>query len=119
MLLVSQVFFCLFFKNIHFRGKGKLSQNTVLKLEEVSGLMLLNYNHLLPTNIILPHCQVNHGPVYEEVTDQPTEDNGVYYSSIHFPQTDVDPLDNMVQPHHHQQEQYMPYAVVCLKNRCT
>ncbi|TWW58961.1 hypothetical protein D4764_06G0004910 [Takifugu flavidus] len=78
------------------RGKGKLSQNTVLKLEEV-----------------------NHGPVYEEITDQPTEENGIYYSSIRFPQTDVDPLDSMVQPHQHQQEQHIPYAVVCLRNRCT
>ncbi|TWW54830.1 hypothetical protein D4764_0256310 [Takifugu flavidus] len=78
------------------RGKGKLSQNTVLKLEEV-----------------------NHGPVHEEITDQPTEENGIYYSSIRFPQTDVDPLDSMVQPHQHQQEQHIPYAVVCLRNRCT
>ncbi|XP_029706249.1 B-cell receptor CD22-like isoform X3 [Takifugu rubripes] len=78
------------------RGKGKLSQNTVLKLQEV-----------------------NHGPVYEEITDQPTEENGIYYSSIRFPQTDVDPLDSMVQPHQHQQEQHIPYAVVCLRNRCT
>lgn len=108
----------VFFSNIHFRGKGKLSQNTVLKMEEVGGLMLLNYNHLPKTNIILPHCQVNHGPVYEEITDQPTEDNGVYYSSIRFPKTDVAPPDNMVQPCQHQQEQHIPYAVVCLRNRC-
>ncbi|TWW54468.1 hypothetical protein D4764_0186630 [Takifugu flavidus] len=45
--------------------------------------------------------KVNHGPVHEEITDQPTEENGIYYSSICFPQTDVDPLDSMVQPHQH------------------
>ncbi|TWW58969.1 hypothetical protein D4764_06G0004990 [Takifugu flavidus] len=63
--------------------------------------------------------KVNHGPVHEEITDQPTEENGIYYSSIRFPQTDVDPLDSMVQPHQHQEEQHIPYAVVCLRNRCT
>ncbi|TWW53087.1 hypothetical protein D4764_0016650 [Takifugu flavidus] len=89
MVFISLVICCI-------RGKGKLSQNTVLKLEEV-----------------------NHGPVYEEITDQPTEENGIYYSSIRFPQSDVDPLDSMVQPHQHQQEQHIPYAVVCLRNRCT
>ncbi|TWW54941.1 hypothetical protein D4764_0240580 [Takifugu flavidus] len=82
MVFISLVICCI-------RGKRKLSQNTVLKLEEV-----------------------NHGPVYEEITDQPTEENGIYYSSIRFPQTDVDPLDSMVQPHQHQQEQHNPYAVV-------
>ncbi|KAI3352537.1 hypothetical protein L3Q82_005485 [Scortum barcoo] len=45
-------------------------------------------------------------PVYEDVSAQPTEQEDLHYSRIHFHKDHTDPLYSTVQPHHVQEQEH-------------
>ncbi|XP_037619622.1 sialoadhesin-like isoform X7 [Sebastes umbrosus] len=63
--------------------------------------------------------QVNSGPVYEEISAQPTEQDDPHYSRVHFPQNQSDLLYCTVQTHPPQEQDLTPYAVVNFRPNTT
>ncbi|XP_036957761.1 B-cell receptor CD22-like [Acanthopagrus latus] len=56
--------------------------------------------------------QLNPGPVYDEISAQPTEQDDHHYSSVLFHQKHTDPVYSTVQPHQAREQEHIPYAVV-------
>ncbi|KAM8773598.1 uncharacterized protein AB9X84_017289 [Acanthopagrus schlegelii] len=60
--------------------------------------------------------QLNPGPVYDEISAQPTEQDDLHYSSVLFHQKHTDPVYSTVQPHQAREQEHIPYAVVHFKS---
>ncbi|XP_037619613.1 sialoadhesin-like isoform X2 [Sebastes umbrosus] len=63
--------------------------------------------------------QVNSGPVYDDISAQPTEQDDLHYSRVHFRQNQSDPLYSTVQTHPPQEQDLTPYAVVNFRPNTT
>uniref|UniRef100_A0A7N9AX31 Uncharacterized LOC113128677 n=1 Tax=Mastacembelus armatus TaxID=205130 RepID=A0A7N9AX31_9TELE len=63
--------------------------------------------------------QLNHGPLYEEVSAQSADHSDLHYTKIHFVQDHNDALYSTVQPHQPQEQDYEPYAVVNIRPKIT
>ncbi|XP_074486924.1 B-cell receptor CD22-like isoform X1 [Sebastes fasciatus] len=63
--------------------------------------------------------QVNPGPVYDEISAQPTEQDDLHYSRVHFRQNQSDLLYSTVQTHPPQEQDLTPYAVVNFRPNTT
>ncbi|XP_030282318.1 B-cell receptor CD22-like [Sparus aurata] len=60
--------------------------------------------------------QLNPGPVYDEISAQPTEQDDLHYSSVHFHQKHTDAVYSTLQPHQAREQEHVPYAVVHFKS---
>ncbi|XP_018537965.1 carcinoembryonic antigen-related cell adhesion molecule 2-like [Lates calcarifer] len=56
--------------------------------------------------------QLNPGPVYDEISAQPTERDDLHYSTVHFSKKLTDHLYSTVQPHQPREQEHVHYAVV-------
>ncbi|XP_037619606.1 uncharacterized protein LOC119484675 isoform X4 [Sebastes umbrosus] len=63
--------------------------------------------------------QVNSGPVYDDISAQPTEQDDLHYSRVHFPQNQSDLLYSTVQTHPPQEQDLTSYAVVNFRPNTT
>ncbi|XP_036965549.1 uncharacterized protein LOC119025724 [Acanthopagrus latus] len=60
--------------------------------------------------------QLNPGPVYDEISAQPTEQDDHHYSSVLFHQKHTDPVCSTVQPHQAREQEHVAYAAVHFKS---
>ncbi|GAA6221686.1 uncharacterized protein LOC108887219 [Lates japonicus] len=56
--------------------------------------------------------QLNPGPMYDEISAQPTERDDLHYSTVHFSKKLTDPLYSTVQPHQPKEQELVHYAAV-------
>ncbi|XP_044043174.1 uncharacterized protein LOC122871819 [Siniperca chuatsi] len=56
--------------------------------------------------------QLNPGPVYYGISAQPTEQDDLHYTSVHYTQNHTDAFSSTVQPHQPQEQEHVTYAVV-------
>ncbi|GLD73234.1 uncharacterized protein AKAME5_002455900 [Lates japonicus] len=56
--------------------------------------------------------QLNPGPVYDEISAQPTKRDDLHYSTVHFSKKLTDPLYSTVQPHQPREQELVHYAAV-------
>ncbi|XP_038568746.1 uncharacterized protein LOC119898645 isoform X3 [Micropterus salmoides] len=63
--------------------------------------------------------QINLGPMYDEISALPTEQDDLHYSTVHFGQNNTDTLYNTVQSHQPQEQEHIPYVVVNFRPNAT
>ncbi|XP_040892369.1 carcinoembryonic antigen-related cell adhesion molecule 1-like [Toxotes jaculatrix] len=61
--------------------------------------------------------QLSPGPLYDDISAQPTEQDDLHYSSVCFSKDHTEPTYSVVQPRQTKEQEHTPYAVVNFRPR--
>ncbi|XP_008303996.1 sialoadhesin-like [Stegastes partitus] len=75
--------------------------------------------HSLTTEATDNTEQLNQGPLYGNLSAQPTEQDDLHYSSVHFSKSQTAPLYATVEPHQPKEDQQVTYAAVSFRPNVT